>query len=69
MILPNKDCSFNQSLLYKSIIIYNKLESKTNINVLYDKYSHINVKDFEIILLFLYCLKKIDIVENEVIKL
>ena len=69
MILPNKDYSFINSLLYKSILIYEKLNHKTNINLLYDLYSDIYIKDLESILLFLYCIKKIDIVGNEVIKL
>ena len=69
MILPNKDCSFINSLLYKSIIIYESLRYKTNINVLYDLYSDIFIKDLESILLFLYCIKKIDILGNDVIKL
>ena len=69
MILPNKDYSFMNSLLYKSILIYEKLNHKTNINLLYDLYSDIYIKDLESILLFLYCAKKIDIVGNEVIKL
>ncbi len=69
MILPNKDCSFINSLLYKSIIIYESLSYKTNINVLYDLYSDIYIKDLESILLFLYCIKKIDILGNDVIKL
>lgn len=69
MILPNKDCSFINSLLYKSIIIYERLSYKTNVNLLYDSYSDIYIKDLESILLFLYCIKKIDIVGNEVIKL
>ena len=69
MILPNKDCSFINSLLYKSIIIYENLSYKTNINVLYDLYSDIYIKDLESILLFLYCIKKIDILGNDVIKL
>lgn len=69
MILPNKDYSFMNSLLYKSILIYEKLNYKTNINLLYDLYSDIYIKDLESILLFLYCIKKIDIVGNEVIKL
>lgn len=69
MILPNKDYSFINSLLYKSIVIYKKLSYKTNINSLYDSYSDIYIKDLESILLFLYCIKKIDIVGNEVVKL
>lgn len=69
MILPNKDCSFINSLLYKSTIIYESLSYKTNINVLYDLYSDIYIKDLESILLFLYCIKKIDILGNDVIKL
>ena len=69
MILQNKDYSFMNSLLYKSILIYEKLNHKTNINLLYDLYSDIYIKDLESILLFLYCAKKIDIVGNEVIKL
>lgn len=69
MILPNKDCSFINSLLYKAIIIYKKLNYKTNINLFYDLYPDIYTKDLETILLFLYCIKKIDIIGNEVIKL
>ena len=47
MILPNKDCSFINSLLYKAIIIYKKLNYKTNINLFYDLYPDIYTKYLE----------------------
>lgn len=69
MILPSKDSCFEESLLYNSIILYCKLKDKTHIDLIYDLYSGMNEKDLEIMLLFLYCIKKIDIEGNEVIKI
>lgn len=69
MILPNKDCSFTNSLLYKAIKVYNNLGYKNSISSIYELNSDINIKDLESILLFLYCLKKINIIGNDVIKL
>ncbi len=69
MILPNKDFPFLESLLYKSIIIYNELPSQIPIETFYESNININSKDLEAILIFLYCIKKIEIKENELIKL
>lgn len=69
MIFPNKDFSFEKSLLYKSICIYNNLEDKIKIESIYEMYSDLNLKDLEVILIFLYCIKKIDIIGSEVVKL
>lgn len=68
MILPNKDVSFEKSLLKYSIDIYNSIEDKIKIEDLYIN-SKLKTKDMDAIMAFLFAINKIEIKDEWVIKI
>lgn len=69
MILPGKDFSFEYSLLNLAIKIYKQIPDKISVVTVYEKYEKVNIQDLDVILVFLYCIGKIDIYNEEVVKI
>lgn len=67
MILPNKDVTFEKSLLKCSIDLYNSIDKKIKIEDIY-KNSNLKIKDIDAIMAFLFAINKIEIKDEWVIK-
>lgn len=69
MIIPNKDKRFEESLLKYSIDILKSFNKKINITQLYKENEHINPKDLDAIMVFLYAIGRVNIEGELVIKI